>query len=178
MALGEPMKGLAGQEFLSDLALELDAVRAVLGHGLPSFESPARRSIPSRPIVRPEGPTPIRGVKIARRNTVQPPRESRLRISRLRSPLARAVTSPAPGIRRKTRGPAFDFLGLPVLIDPILLECELTRSFHAGSSLHSFAGGRYVDGAMLRNERHVPPIAAVARVDLAVRLSSPRTQRP
>jgi hypothetical protein len=41
MALAEPMKGLAGQELLSDLALQLDAVRAVHGHGLPSFESPA-----------------------------------------------------------------------------------------------------------------------------------------
>jgi hypothetical protein len=61
MALGEPVKSLTGQELLSDLALELDAVRAVFGHGLPSFESPARRSIPSRPIVRPRGPTPIRG---------------------------------------------------------------------------------------------------------------------
>src|SRR5271170_7547907 len=61
VALGEPVKGLAGQELLSDLALELDAVRAVLRHGLPSFESPARRSILSRPTVRPEGPTPIRG---------------------------------------------------------------------------------------------------------------------
>src|SRR5271156_5584949 len=61
MALGEPVKGLAGQKLLSDLALELDAVRAVLGHGLPSFESPARRSIPIRPIVRPKGPTPVLG---------------------------------------------------------------------------------------------------------------------
>src|SRR5271169_4951807 len=58
VALGEPVKGLAGQELLSDLALELDALRAVLGHGLPSFESPARRSILSRPTVRREGSTP------------------------------------------------------------------------------------------------------------------------
>jgi hypothetical protein len=58
MSFGEPMKGLAGQEFLSDLALELDAVRAVLGQGLPSFESPARWSIPVGPTVRPKGPTP------------------------------------------------------------------------------------------------------------------------
>jgi hypothetical protein len=35
------MKGLAGQKLLSDLPLEFDAVRAVLGHWLPSFESPA-----------------------------------------------------------------------------------------------------------------------------------------
>jgi hypothetical protein len=61
VALGEPMKGLAGQEFLSNLALEFDAVRAVLGHGLPSFESPARWSILAGPTVRPKGPTPIEG---------------------------------------------------------------------------------------------------------------------
>src|SRR5271155_2257281 len=61
VALGEPVKGLAGQKLLSDLALKLDAVRAVLGHGLPSFESPARRSILSRQLVRPKGPTPSGG---------------------------------------------------------------------------------------------------------------------
>ena len=48
MAVGKPVKGFAGQELLSDLALELDAVCAVLGRGLPSFESPARPSILSR----------------------------------------------------------------------------------------------------------------------------------
>jgi hypothetical protein len=56
VALGEPMQGLAGQEFLSNLALEFDAVRAVLGHGLPAFESPARWSILAGPTVRPRGP--------------------------------------------------------------------------------------------------------------------------
>jgi hypothetical protein len=61
MTLGEPMKGLASQKLLNNLALELNAVRAVLGHGLPSFESPARRSILSCPIVRPKGPTPASG---------------------------------------------------------------------------------------------------------------------
>ena len=43
---------------LSDLALELDAMGAVLGHGLSSFESPARWSILAGPTVRPRGPTP------------------------------------------------------------------------------------------------------------------------
>jgi len=62
MALGEPVKRLAGQELLSDLALEFDAVRALFGLGLPSFESPARGSIPIRPIVRPTGPTPLAAV--------------------------------------------------------------------------------------------------------------------
>src|SRR3984885_3061140 len=38
--------------------LGADAVRAVLGHGLPSFESPARWSILAGPTVRPKGPTP------------------------------------------------------------------------------------------------------------------------
>ncbi len=58
VAFGEPMKGLAGKKLLSDLALELNAVRALLGHGLPSFESPAQGSILSRPIVQSQGPTP------------------------------------------------------------------------------------------------------------------------
>ena len=58
VSFGEPMKGLAGQELLSHLALELDAVRTMLGHGLPSFESPAQGSIPACPTVRPRGPTP------------------------------------------------------------------------------------------------------------------------
>jgi hypothetical protein len=39
VAVGKPVKGFAAQELLSDLALELDAVCAVLGRGLPSFES-------------------------------------------------------------------------------------------------------------------------------------------
>ena len=59
VALGERMQGLAGQEFLSDLVLELDAMRAVLGHGLPSFQSPVRWSILVSPTVLPQGPTPI-----------------------------------------------------------------------------------------------------------------------
>jgi hypothetical protein len=41
VALGEPMNGFADQILFSDLALEFVAVGAVLGHGLPSFESPA-----------------------------------------------------------------------------------------------------------------------------------------
>jgi len=41
------------------LTLELDAMRAVPGHGLPSFESPVQGSIPARPTVRPKGPTPV-----------------------------------------------------------------------------------------------------------------------
>jgi hypothetical protein len=53
------MKSLAGQEFLSDLALELNAVRAGFGYGLPSFESPAQAH--NRPTVRPKGPTPRAG---------------------------------------------------------------------------------------------------------------------
>jgi len=35
------VQGLAGEKLLCDLTLELDAVNAVLGHGLSSFESPA-----------------------------------------------------------------------------------------------------------------------------------------
>jgi hypothetical protein len=61
VALGEPMQGLAGQEFLNDLALEFDAVRAVLGHGLRAFESPARWSILAAPTVRPTGPLQVQG---------------------------------------------------------------------------------------------------------------------
>jgi hypothetical protein len=59
VALGKPMQGLAGQKLLSYLALELDAVRAVLG--LPSFESPARWSILECQTVRLKGPTPLSG---------------------------------------------------------------------------------------------------------------------
>jgi len=40
VALRQPMQRLAGEKLLCDLALELDAMRAVLGHGLPSCESP------------------------------------------------------------------------------------------------------------------------------------------
>jgi len=88
VALGEPVKGLAAQEFLNDLALELDAVRAVLGHGLPSFESPARRSIPARPSVPPEGPTPNRGSNFGRRLTVH---SARLRAFVAKEPVLRKV---------------------------------------------------------------------------------------
>ena len=41
MPLGEGVEGLAGDILLCDLTLELDAVNAVLGPGLSSFESPA-----------------------------------------------------------------------------------------------------------------------------------------
>src|SRR6202007_2921740 len=77
-AFGEPVKGLPCQELLSDLALELDAVRAVLGHGLPSLESPARRSILSRPIVRPQGPTPIEGQSSTPMDTSSNSRSARM----------------------------------------------------------------------------------------------------
>ena len=56
MALGEPMQGLAGQELLRDLALELDAVGAVLGHGLSSFESPAEGQFLLAQLSAPRGP--------------------------------------------------------------------------------------------------------------------------
>ena len=68
MALGEPMKGLAAKKLLSDLALEFDAVCAVLGHRLSSFESPASRSIHCCRLSRPRGPLQSAS-KIARRNT-------------------------------------------------------------------------------------------------------------
>jgi hypothetical protein len=35
------MERLAGKKLLTHLALELDAMRTMSGHGLPSFESPA-----------------------------------------------------------------------------------------------------------------------------------------
>jgi len=53
------MERLAGQVILRHLALELDAVGAVSGHRLSSFESPAPRSIPYRHTVRLKGRTPI-----------------------------------------------------------------------------------------------------------------------
>ena len=58
MPLRQAVQCLAAQEFLSDLSLELNAVGSVLCHGLLSFESPASRSIHSRPPVRLKGPTP------------------------------------------------------------------------------------------------------------------------
>jgi hypothetical protein len=48
----------ASQELLSDLALELNAVRAVLGHGLPSFESPAPRQSPLARLSAQRDPAP------------------------------------------------------------------------------------------------------------------------
>jgi hypothetical protein len=58
MALRQSMKRLASQIFLGDLALELDGVGTVLGHGLSSFESPAYWSNLKLGSVRPQGPTP------------------------------------------------------------------------------------------------------------------------
>ena len=61
VALRKAVKRLASQKLLCDLTFELKAVRAMLGHGLSSFESPAYRSIVKPAPVRPEGPTPPRG---------------------------------------------------------------------------------------------------------------------
>jgi hypothetical protein len=61
VALRQPMERLARETLLSHPALELDAVRTMPGHGLPSFESPAWSSnLRLRP-VRPEGSTPLGG---------------------------------------------------------------------------------------------------------------------
>src|SRR4051812_22031889 len=61
MSLGEAVERLARYVIVRHLALELDAVCAVSGHGLPSFESPAHRSIAAVQPVHPQGRTPIRG---------------------------------------------------------------------------------------------------------------------
>ena len=56
VALRQPMERLARETLLRRLALELDAVRTMPGHGPPSFESHAWGSnLQLRP-VRPEGP--------------------------------------------------------------------------------------------------------------------------
>lgn len=60
-ALRQTVERLAGQELLSNLTLEFDAVGSVSRHELSSFESPAPRSIPFNPPVRPQGPTPLAG---------------------------------------------------------------------------------------------------------------------
>lgn len=41
MTLCKAVQGLAGDELLRDLAFEIDAVTAVLCHGLSLFENPA-----------------------------------------------------------------------------------------------------------------------------------------
>ena len=61
MAARQAVEGLADEIFLNDLALERDAVGAVLCHGRRSFECPAHRSNHFNPTVRPQGPTPHRG---------------------------------------------------------------------------------------------------------------------
>jgi len=53
------MERLSGEKLLGDLALELDAVGAVLGHGLSSFESPARGQSLSSSLSGPRGPLQI-----------------------------------------------------------------------------------------------------------------------
>ena len=60
MSTGEAMERLARQVILRHLALELDPMGAVSGHGLPPFESPAPRSIARRHAVRLKGCTPVR----------------------------------------------------------------------------------------------------------------------
>jgi len=52
------MERLAGQVILYHLPFELDAVGAASGHVLPSFESPALRSIVRRHTVRLKGSAP------------------------------------------------------------------------------------------------------------------------
>ena len=58
MALAKTVQRLAAEVFLNDAALELDAVCAVSGHGLSSFESPAPWSMLCLPTVRLRGRTP------------------------------------------------------------------------------------------------------------------------
>jgi hypothetical protein len=53
MSPGEAVERLAGKIILHHLTLELDAVCAMSNHGLPSFESPADRSMPFHQSVHP-----------------------------------------------------------------------------------------------------------------------------
>ena len=63
MAAGQPMKGFAAEELLHYLALELNAVAAVSGHGF-SSELPYRLSILPAESVHFKGRTPLRSLKI------------------------------------------------------------------------------------------------------------------
>lgn len=58
VSLRQAMEGLATQELLCHLPLELDAVGSALGHGPRSFESPVPRSILVRQYVQVQGATP------------------------------------------------------------------------------------------------------------------------
>ena len=61
MPLRQAMQRLAGDEFLRDLALELDAVTAMLGHGLSSLRKPGRPVKSVNPICPPPGAHSRRG---------------------------------------------------------------------------------------------------------------------
>ena len=58
MALGKSVKRLAADVFLRHLALELDAMGAVAGHWLPSFEILAHGSILGPRPIQPQERTP------------------------------------------------------------------------------------------------------------------------
>src|SRR5271170_3729348 len=57
------------------------------------------------------------------------PRCNLIRSRRLRTALALAATSPAPGIRRKFRRATLDFSGLCDVIDPVLLNAKQRDHF-------------------------------------------------
>ena len=59
MPLRQAVQRLPGDELLGDLTLELDAVRAMLGHGPSSSKTRRARSIHEPPPVRPQGRSPI-----------------------------------------------------------------------------------------------------------------------
>ena len=59
MSFRQAVERLAGDKLLRDLALELEAMGAVVGHGLLSFESPATRSIVKLDLSGPTGPLQI-----------------------------------------------------------------------------------------------------------------------
>ena len=58
MALRQAVQGVAGEELLRDLPLELDAMGSVSCHGFHPSKARRTRSTHSASTVRPEGPTP------------------------------------------------------------------------------------------------------------------------
>src|SRR5262249_8398530 len=97
VAPGEGVQWLPTQKFLDDLALELDRMRAVLGHGLsPRKPGSVSRFSPSPP-VHPKGCTRIRSCSVVTRNPIR---------NRLRTPprAPRARPAARPGLRAASTG--------------------------------------------------------------------------
>lgn len=58
MSIGQAVERLAGKILLHDLTIELDSACAMSNHGLPSFETPAARSMPCNRSFNTQGRAP------------------------------------------------------------------------------------------------------------------------